>query len=65
MENCYLTVSKIYSLGFVTLCREFYKSTESALERAESMDGLGDLVGICLNRFYGDVSKEIREALFG
>jgi hypothetical protein len=49
----------------VTLCREFYKSTESALERAESMDGLGNLVGICFNRFYGDVSKEIREALFG
>ena len=43
----------------VTLRCEFYKSTESALERAESMDGLGDLVGICLNGMHGFVSKEV------
>ena len=49
----------------VTLWREFYQSIENALERAKGMDGLGDPVGVCTHRFYGDVSQEICETLSG
>ena len=43
----------------VPLLGELCKSSQTALECRESLDGMGNLVGIRLNRFYCDVPEEI------
>ena len=49
----------------VPLFGELCKSSQTALECRESLDGMGDLVGICLDGFYRNVPQEICEALSG
>jgi hypothetical protein len=43
----------------VPLLGELCKSSQTALECRESLDGMGNLVGIRLNWFYCDVPEEI------
>jgi len=43
----------------VPLLGELCKSTQTTLERWKGLDGMGDIVGVCLNGIHCDVPEKV------